>query len=129
MSGRTKQKIETYSFNFRSLWQQHSIFYTDSLMHSTRYYYKKIRSFGWFWKSMCFVGRCRDKNSQCRMTDVGVWERNPQPPAGGKRVFAQSLQSWRFLQFFNENNTFLGIFRFKFLLKNSFLISSIIQNG
>jgi len=36
--------------------------------------------------------------------------------AGGKGVV------WRFLQFFKENNTFLGIFRLKFLLKNIFLI-------
>jgi len=34
-----------------------------------------------------------------------------------------------FLQVFNENNTSLGTFRFKFLLKNIFLISLIIQNG
>jgi len=33
-----------------------------------------------------------------------------------------------FLQFFNENKTFLGILKLKFLLKNIFPISSIIQN-
>jgi len=32
------------------------------------------------------------------------------------------------LQFCNENNIFLGIFSLKYLLKNIFLISSIIQN-
>jgi len=52
------------------------------------------------------VGRCREKNSQCRMTDVGV-------------------SVWQFLHFFKENNTFLDIFRLKFVLKNIFLISSI----
>jgi len=64
------------------------------------------------------VGRCRVKNSQCKMTDVGV------RGSGGR---AHSV--WQFLQFFNKNKTFLGIFRLKFLLKNIFLIFSIIQNG
>jgi len=26
------------------------------------------------------VSRCREKNSQCKMIDVEVWERSPQPP-------------------------------------------------
>jgi len=39
------------------------------------------------------------------------------------------LQRLAILQIFNENNTILGIFRLKFLLKNNFLIFSIIQNG
>jgi len=54
--------------------------------------------------------RRREKNSQCRMT-----MKKDNPAAGGKGV--------------NENNTFLSIFRLKFLLKNIFLISSIMQNG
>jgi len=78
-------------------------------------------------KESVFVGRCREKNSQRRMTNVGVWGQNPQPPetreSGGK---APSF--WQFLQLFNEKNTFLGIYRLKFLLKNVFLISSIVQN-
>jgi len=71
-----------------------------------RYNYKKIKVFWLIPKD--FVGRRRE-NSQCRMTDVGVWGR--------------SLQRLGFLQLFNENNTILGIFRLKFLLKNIFLIS------
>jgi len=74
------------------------------------------------------VDRCRVKNSQCRMTGVGVWERSPQPPkARGSGDRAPSV--WRFVQFFNENITFLDIFKLKFLLKNIFLIFPIIQNG
>jgi len=34
----------------------------------------------------------------------------------------RALSVWRFLQLFNENNTFLGIFRLKFLLINIFFI-------
>jgi len=45
---------------------QHNFFYTERLVHSTSYNYKKIRSFGWT-ERICFVGRCREKNSQCRM--------------------------------------------------------------
>jgi len=52
----------------------------------------------------------------CRVTDVGVWG-----PAGSKGSGRRAPSVWRFLQFFNENNTLLGIFRLKFLLKNIFL--------
>jgi len=91
-------------------------FYAESLVHS-RYNIKKIRSFGWFRKSLYFKGRCREKNYQCTTTDVKVWGRGFQwPEARRFRGIAPSV--WRFLQFFNENNTFLGIFRLKFLLKN-----------
>jgi len=45
---------------------QHNFFYPESLVHS-RYNCKKIRSFGWFRKNLYFVGRCREKNLQCRM--------------------------------------------------------------
>jgi len=51
---------------------------------------------------------------------VGVGGRAPR--GSGSR--APSV--WQFLQIFNENNPFLGMFRLKFLLKNIFLISSII---
>jgi len=62
------------------------------------------------------------------MTDVGVWGRNPQPPEA-RGFGGRAPNVWRFLQFFNENNNFLGIFKLKLLIKNVFLISSIIQNG
>jgi len=59
-----------------------------------------------------------------RITDVGVWGRSSQlPEARGSGGRDPSV--WRFLQLFNENNTFLGIFKLKILLKNIFLISSI----
>jgi len=82
-----------------------------------------------------FMGRCREKNSQCRMTDVGVWRCSPQTPAAvapsrrrqGDGSGGRAPSFGRFLQFFNENNTFLGMLKHKFLLKNIFLISSIIQ--
>jgi len=58
------------------------------------------------------VSRCKEKYSQCRMTDV--WGELGADPlaAGGK-------EAWRLAIFtiFNKNNTFLGIFRLKFLLK------------
>jgi len=88
MSGEgTKQKIETYGYYFCSLcWHAKCsiIFSTPKawcLMHS-RYNYKKTRSFGWIRKSLCFAGRCRKKNSQCRMTDVGVWGRSRRRQGG-----------------------------------------------
>jgi len=36
--------------------------------------------------------------------------------AGGKGVWERNPQRLAILQFFNKNNAFLGIFRFKFLL-------------
>jgi len=65
------------------------------------------------------------------MTDVGVWGLCPQPPpaAEGKVVWGQSPQLLAIFTIFNENNTFLGILKLKFLFKNIFLISLIIQNG
>jgi len=54
------------------------------------------------------------------MTDVGLW---------GKEVWGKSPQLLAIFTIFNENNTFLGILKLKFLLKNIFQISSIIQNG
>jgi len=68
---------------------QHNCFYAESLVHS-RYNYRNISFFGWFTKSYCFVDRCRE-NSQCRMTDAGVWETEP-PAAGGKGIWGESPQ-------------------------------------
>jgi len=48
------------------------------------------------------------------------------PPVVCKGVWGQSPSVRRFFQFVNESNTFLGIFRITFLLKNIFLISSFI---
>jgi len=53
---------------------------------------------------------------------VGVWEL---PAAGSKGVWGQRPQRLAIFTIFNENNTYLGMFRLKFLLKNIFLISSI----
>jgi len=47
------------------------------------------------------------------------------PTAGGKGVWGQSLQRLAIFTIFSENNTYLGMFKLKFLLKNIFLISSI----
>jgi len=45
-----------------------------------------------------------------RKVAVGVWESGEKlPAAGGKGVWGRS----QFLQFFNENNSFLCIFRSK----------------
>jgi len=58
------------------------------------------------------------------------WGLGTEPPAaGGREVCFAAPSVWRFLQFFNEISTFLGIFGLKFLLQNIFLISAIIQNG
>jgi len=38
------------------------------------------------------------------------------PAAGGKGVWGEAPSARRFLQFFNKNNAFLGMFRLKFLL-------------
>jgi len=46
-------------------------FYAESLVHS-RYNYKKISCMVDSERVCDFVGRCREKKSQCRMTDVGV---------------------------------------------------------
>jgi len=51
------------------------------------------------------------------------------PATGGKRVWGRSPQHLAIFTIFNENNTFLDIIRLKFLLKNIFLIFSVIQNG
>jgi len=70
--GGTKQKTETYGYNFRSLWHTTgSIIFLHRKPGALPLYsnYKKRRSVSWFRKSLClcFVGRCREKNSQCRM--------------------------------------------------------------
>jgi len=57
------------------------------------------------------------------MTDVSYWRQILQPPAGSKGVWGQSPQRLAIFTIFYKN-TFLGIFRL-FLLKNTFLISSI----
>jgi len=63
------------------------------------------------------VGRCRENISQCRMTDVGVRGRIPQPPEA-RVSWGRAPSVWEFLVISNEDNTFLGIIRLKFLLKN-----------
>jgi len=127
------KKIETYGYNFRSLWftkcsiifSTPQAWFTPAIIIQENNY---SRSFGWFGKSRCLWCRCREKNLQCRMTDMGVWGQSPQPPeAKGSALPPPSV--WLFLLFFNKINTFLGIFGIKFLLQNIFLISSIIQNG
>jgi len=55
-----------------------------------------------------------------------MWKSGAEPPAaGGKGVLEQSPQRLAIFTVFNENNTYLGMFRLKFLLKNIFLISLI----
>jgi len=123
---------------------QHNFFLRRKRLVYSRYNYKKIRSFSRFRKSLCVLWADakrrmqkeeRKKNSQCKAesnaerripTDVEFLGRSSTPPKargpGGRAPIA-----CRFLQFFNENNTFLGIIRLKFLFKNIFLISSIMQ--
>jgi len=52
---------------------------------------------------------------------MGVWGRSPQPPEERGSV-GRAPSVWRFLQFFNENNTFSVYYTLKFLLKNIILI-------
>jgi len=61
------------------------------------------------------------------MIDAEVWGRCRQLPEQGG--LGEEPQRLAIFTICNKNNTFLGIFRLKFLLKNIFLISSIIQNG
>jgi len=132
MSGedRTK-KIETYGYNFRCL----------SIWNAAEFFLRRkpgaidvlsLQENKFFWlvlKESVFCGRCKEKNLQCRMNWYGGLRAEP-PATGGKGVWGQSPQRLAiFTIFFNENNAFLGIFRLKFLLKNIFLIYSIIQNS
>jgi len=50
---------------------QHNFFYAKAGVHS-RYNYKKIRYFGDSERVCALWGRCREKNSQWGMTNVGV---------------------------------------------------------
>jgi len=65
---------------------QHNFFFAESLEHSC-YNYKV------FWlipKESVRAGKCREKNSQCKMTGVGVW--GGAPATGGKGIWGQSPQ-------------------------------------
>jgi len=108
--GTKRKKLKpSYGYNFRSL------------CHTNNWVFWLIPKESALWY------RRREKNLQCRTTDMGV--RGRAPAAGGKRVCSDVPSVWRFLQFFNKFSTFLGIFGLKFLLQNIFLLSSIIQNG
>jgi len=71
---------------------QHNFFYAESLMHS-RYTYKKIGLLVDSERVCAFVGRCREKNLKCRLTELGSGDGAPsrrkqgglgaEPPAFG----------------------------------------------
>jgi len=110
MSEGTKRKIETYVYNFWKLWHTKCsiIFSTPKAWVHSRYINKKIRSFVDSERTCAFVGRYRRKNSQCRMTDVGVWERSPQPPEANVGSEAGAPHAVAILQLFSPK---IHIFR------------------
>jgi len=56
------------------------------------------------------VGRHREKNSQCRMIDMGRGGLRRSPKPSEAREFeGRAPGVWRFLHLFVENNTFFGI--------------------
>jgi len=57
--------------------------------------------------------RIHNVSAECNAEKMPLmWRIGAELPApGGKRVWGQSPQCLRFLQFFNENDTFLGIIR------------------
>jgi len=61
------------------------------------------------------------------MTDVGVWGGAPSHRRQGG-LGAEPPACGDFYNFLMKITHFLAYYRFKFLLKNIFLISSIIQN-
>jgi len=127
MSGGDKtKKFETYGYIFRRFWHTKwsIIFFTPKSWRTPAIITRKLGLLVDSERVCAFVSRCREKNSKCRLTEVGVWERSPQSP----KARAPPPAFGDFYIFFNKNNKFLSIFWLKFWLKNLFLISSIIQS-
>jgi len=118
--GDIMKKIETYG---RSLWHTKcSIIFLRRKPGALPLYLQENKVFWLIPKESVLCGQMQRKQfTICRMTDVRVRGRSPQPPEA-REIGDKAPSVWRFLQFFKENNTFLGIIGLNFCLKIYFPI-------